>query len=102
MQNSCDKCCTYVKVKYLASFSLEAPQEAKDYRTSTEVALLGLQKKTRNFKRKEQAGFSRGSCCRQRGFGSDVLLQCRKPFKIRVFVSVSVSQTFSPQSEDMK
>lgn len=45
------------------------PEAARHYKTSMEVSLLGLQKKTTNFNWQVQAGFSLDSCCRQLGFG---------------------------------
>lgn len=63
----------------------------KHYKISVEATLLGLQEKTTDFNWQEQAGFSLDSCCRQQGFGCGILFQCCKPFKIRMFVSVSSS-----------
>lgn len=79
---------------------LRDPEATKHYITSMEVTLLGLQKKTTNFNWQEQAGFSLDSCCRRQGFGSGVLFQCCKPFKIRcliLFPALSPSNIFFPE-----
>lgn len=46
------------------------PEAGKHYKTSMEVTLLWLQKKTTSFNWQGQAGFPLDSCCRQQGFGS--------------------------------
>ena len=98
MQNSCNNVVPSEGEAFSFLF-LGDPEAAKHYKTPTEVTLLELQKKTTNFNWQEQAGFSLDSCFRQQGFGCGILFQCCKPFKIRMFVSVSssVSQTFFPE-----
>lgn len=86
-RNSCDK----GEGEVFSFLFLGYPEAAKHYKMSMEATLLGLQKKTTNFNWQEQAGFSPDSCCRQQGFGSGVIFQNCKPFKIRMFVSFSSS-----------